>query len=284
MAGPWRYPGVIRVMALSPSRAYVATSSNVYLLDRGATSVYLTSVEAASSAGTDVSLGFRDLDIDPQGAIYAILGESIIRSNAAHTAAVWRADPNPSYDPSVCLGVVGVDDVALVNSSTLSRVSSNGVHVSFSNTPLIGYPCAFEHLATARSGWFLFQPGCNESPLERGNVDGSSFDILYTASLPGGPPLDAVQFLCSTRDAGGGFYVVVQDSTFRLRLYHLTEDANSTEGSTIISSSPSFADAQIAQLPQNDIGAFGSCQLSAASDGTIFFATSGQLWTLAPTL
>ena len=284
--GPWEFGGVVGIALDAAGRIYVAHPGLIYLVDGPTVSVFLTSTEAADTAGTGLGLGFQDMDIDQNGALYSILGGSIIRVDGPHRATLWHTDPGPSsvpgYAPSTHLSVIGVDDIALSSLWAVWHVTPLSVAMPLAYPQFQSFGCGSELLAAAPSGTFLYQRGCNVDPLARGKIDGSDFGVIYTASIPGNGPMDAQQFVCSSRDPAGGFYVVVEDDQFAFRLYHLTESAHDDIGVATISTSPSFRDAYIAQLPENNLDAFNYCRIAATADGTVVLQTSAELWRMTP--
>jgi hypothetical protein len=105
--------------------------------------------------------------------------------------------------------------------------------------------------------------------------------LLYTTDID--PTPSAIQtsnFLCTTRDPLGGFYVVVENlNDTGSRLVHLTEDAAGPTGLSEVPTRPSFI---AAEMSQNEAFAFRYCSIAAGADGTVCLQTRSQLWKVAP--
>ena len=202
-----------------------------------------------------------------------------MRSSQPHQAEPW-VDVAPTIMDARKIAVIDDGLIGLVSRTGFWTFSDAGGTLIY--PPSIFNPpgCAYEDLAADRSGTFLFQPGCNGSPLLRGEADGSGVGVLYASSLLQPGDIAADNFLCVARDPSGGFYLVVEDPTDSApRLYHVADDAQGTTGLTWIETVPSFA--QASQRKSNVLG-FLYCSLAAAPDGTVYFQTAAQLWKVAP--
>ncbi len=138
--------------------------------------------------------------------------------------------------------------------------------------------CATEDLAVARSGVFVYQMGCNGSPIQLGNLEGSGIASLLQ---PSENALDADNFLCSGRDPAGGFFTVYQDTTGASQLVHFDECFTDTTGFTVVPLSPTLAGAAAAEASVQPL-AFEYCALAVSPKGTIFIQTFDELWRVDP--
>ncbi len=272
--GAWTSSHVV-AMAARAGSVYVANSNEIVKIDGSVVSPYLTVQEAASGAGLSVAAGFRALDIDPNGALYSILSSTVIRSERAHQAAVWRKEPSLA----VQLGVVGVDDVVLISMQSMFRVRPRCASRLFTNGEFLGLDCGAAQLTVASSGAFLYAADCGVNQLYRGTSDGASFNVIYSASKPAAPPLNATQFVCSTRDPAGGFYLVIADG-IDWELVHLSDNPSGTTGLDHIVTSPTFAEARATSVSLGRPLPFSLCNLAALADGTLFLQTDSMLFSL----
>jgi len=256
-------------------RVYVQDPANIYQVDGTSISVYLTLDEAKAVAPSEP--WFVDIDIDSDDVLYVLLMGTVLQSRAAHQSTLWASLAPSSF--ATRLGVFEPSKVGLVSRSGFSVLQTTKNELVYPMAQLQNASgCATEDLATAPSGVFLYEPGCNGSPILRGKADGSGVSVLYTAGIFSPPtPLHAGNFICTARDPCGGFYVVVRDldNLEDPRLYHLTEDATGSNGLTAIETVPSLADAE---KSQSEVFAFLYCSLAVGRDGTVFLQTRSQLW------
>jgi len=265
-------------------RVYVGDKATIYIVDGTSVSKYLTADEAAAPDLVDT--GFRDFDIGPDDRLYIAIGTfssstgavtSVVRSSMAHQAELWvRFDRTAQADR---VAVISDGLLAVASPDGFSTFTAGGGKQIYTATSLMYGPgCVDEDLAAAPSGVFLFQPGCNGSPLVRGNANGSGVGVLYNSSLvQPGAVIPAVNFQCSGRDPSGGFYVVVDSDG--PRLYHMADDAQGTTGLAWIQTVPTFGQANEAQ---NQTFGFTYCSVAAARDGTVYVQTLEQLWKVSP--
>ena len=209
----------------------------------------------------------------PDGSLYILVYQGIVHSAAPHSGELFQSTSSLTFPHR--LGVIANDRVAVTHYGGLTEYTSAGSSLVYSASQIDSpSDCAVEDLTTDPSGVFLYNVGCNGSPLIRGNVDGSGVGILSTTSA-----LQAFNFICSARDAAGGFYSVITDQSDQPRLYHVDETATGTQAFTEVTTSPSFIEAEASQ---NETFAFKYCSLATAPDGTIFFQTMSQLWKVTP--
>jgi hypothetical protein len=289
---PWYATQATQGIAVDANnRVYVGDNASIFAVDGSVVSTYLTTAEVAGP--TALSSGFGDFDIAPDGQLYIVAAKlvqgsaesvEIITSNAAHQAQPWASLATVNQPQE--LGVISDGYVGLVSRDGFWTFNSNGGSIIYSTTKLgsPGYTCATEDLATAPSGVFLYLPGCNGSPLLRGRADGSGVSTLYETQIGQSltSPVVAANFLCAARDPSGGFYFVVSDTSDTdpaPHLYHVTEDAQGTNGLELIDTIPTFAQAK---QSQNEVYGFDFCSLAVARDSTVFFQTYHQLWKVSP--
>jgi hypothetical protein len=278
---PWYASQATQGMAVdSYGRVYVQDSTAVYQVEDSTVGRYLT----ASEAGVQ---GFGDMDIAPDDSLYIVAswpntvgGFGIVRSRAPHAAERWRDLSPPLMDVSK-IGIIAEGVITAVSRSGYWIFTDTGDELLYGpSMQTFSQGCACEDLAVARSGVFLYQPGCNGSPILRGQGDGSGVAKLYNASIGQVSEVSASNFTCAARDPAGGFYFIVQNvDDYAPRLFHVTEDAQGTSGLTSIDTVPSFAEAK--KQASSTFG-FLYCSLATGPDGAVYFQTYAQLWKVAP--
>lgn len=279
---PWYASQATQGIAVDPAgRVYVQDATTVYQVEGNALGKYLTSDEAAVK-------GFGDMDIGPDGRLYiaaswptpgATFG--ILRSSAPHVAERW-IDLTPTLMDVSKIAVIDDGAIAAVSRSGFWTFTDAGGKLIYGpSTPYAWSPgCACEDLAAARSGVFLYQPGCNAYPILRGQTDGSGVSTLYNAAVGHDSEVSASNFTCVARDPTGGFYFIVQNiDDYAPRLFHVTEGAQGTSGLALIDTVPSFAEAK--KRASSTFG-FMYCSLATGQDGAVYFQTYAQLWKVAP--
>ncbi len=271
----------------STGLVYVQDEMNVYVVDGDVIDVFLTAEEAAGVAGLGY-VRFQDMDIGPDDQLYISTYETILKTDTAHTAEVWGdyRGPDGLYMIQGKLSVISDDEVLLAADHSLYRLNhseSEVVYDNEENTALQWHTgCTCQELTASRSGVFLYQPGCNGSPIMRGSADGSGVGVLYDSHFGDDKDaLDADNFLCSARDPEGGFYVVVDSADGKVGavLFHLTEDSNESRGFGIVPTVPTLTQAEVIA---DETFSFGFCSLAVAPDGVIYMQTMSQLWRIVP--
>jgi hypothetical protein len=256
-------------------RVYVAAGDKVYVVDGASVSEYLTIDEARSTAGLAPSSSdsFYDMDSAPDGSLFLLTRNGVLRSTTAHAATLWQSTNQTQF----LLGVVANDEVAVIRSfDGLFSLNGTAARELYTSQQLEGTDnCATQDLAVSTHGVFLYQPGCNGSSLMRGRTDGSRVERFYEAEPSGINPMNATNFLCAARDPLGGFYVI-GDTPDGSRLYHLCEGATRYAGYNQIPTTPTFTDAANGGLK------FRYCSLVAATDGTVFIQSYNQVWQVTP--
>jgi hypothetical protein len=284
---PWYATQSTQGMAVdSQKRVYVGDNANIYVVDGTSLSTYLTIAEAA---GTNAAAaGFGDFDIGPDGRLYIVMSAftpdagqvvNVVRSNLPHIAQPWVSLSQVLTPRRV--SVISASYLALISWDGLWTFTDGGGKLIYPAAELVDtIDCAATDLAAAPSGVFLYEPGCNGSPILRGNADGSGVGSLYNSSLLAPSVVPADNFLCVARDPAGGFYLVGDNSADDApRLYHVAEDAQGSTGLIWIQTTPTIAQAK---KSQNETFGFDFCSLAVASDGTVFFQTYHQLWKVTP--
>ena len=203
-----------------------------------------------------------------------------MRSSQPHQVEPWL-DLSPTLTDVANMAVIDDGVVGVISRTGFWMFSDGGSQLVYGQSPLSGYHgCACQDLAAARSGFFLYQPGCNGSPILRGRSDGSGVGVLYNTALTQASEVPASNFTCVARDPSGGFYFIAQNiSDGAPRLYHVADDAQGASGLTWIETAPSFAEAK--NRASNVFG-FSYCSLATAGDGTVYFQTYAQLWKVSP--
>jgi len=262
-------------------KVYVGDYANVFMVDvpTAAVTTYLTAAEAGGN-------GFGDHDIGPDGRLYIVMSRTvagtlgIVRSSQAHQAE-WWVDLSPTLMEAGVMGVIGDGYIGITSRAGFWTFTDGGGKLVYDKTQLVSTDsCANLDLAVARSGTFLYQPGCNGYPLLRGHADGSGVGPIYTTAVSPPNILPASNFSCSARDPSGGFYFIIQDvDDYAPRLYHMTEDAQGTSGLTWTETTPSFLEAK---KRVSNVYGFDFCALAAANDGTVYFQSYAQLWMASP--
>jgi hypothetical protein len=179
------------------------------------------------------------------------------------------------------MGVVSEAEIALVSSAGMYLAKPAGNSLLYGPSVLQGgTDCATEDLAVQTSGVFVYQPGCNGSPIVRGNVDGSGTQVLFQW-MPGQPnKIDVQNFLCSGRDPAGGFFTVLEDETTSdPRLVHFDDCFTADTGYEAVPLAPSLA--AVAAASSESL-TFRYCSLAVSPTGTIFIQTFHQLWRVDP--
>jgi len=277
--GPWEINQSTAGIAVDDNgRVYVADTDNVYAVDNAQVSVFLTPEDAAAITGGPVLLyTYADLDIGSDGLLYILTQDWLIQTNTAHGGVALR-DLKTIVAPAH-LGVASPVLAGLINHyDGLWTVGPSGNEMVYDDTQVLGGTnCATEDLAVQSSGVFLYQPGCNGSPIVRGKLDGSGAVVLFDEQPN---TLNVHNFLCVARDPAGGFFVMAEDDdTGDSTLLHFGEDVSETNGATRVLSAPTFA--QAAET-QDETLLFRYCAMAAGKDGTVWIQSFKQLWRLSP--
>jgi hypothetical protein len=270
----WQVGQSVAGMAVdAQERVYLSDNNNVYLVSCESVSVYMTAAEAAYIAGVSSVGGIQDLDIAPDGSLYILLWDAIVRSTAPHQVEVFKQFASNTLPHR--LGVIDNERVAVTDDNGLTVYSATGAQLAFLDSQIDGgQGCAVEDLTTAPSGIFLYAPGCNLWPLLRGNVDGLQISAISTQAN-----MLNDNFICSARDPSGGFFTVVRNLDNQPTLYHVDETAPGASAFVPVTTSPSLIEAQ---MSTNETFAFDYCSLAVGPDGRIFLQTMSQLWSISP--
>ncbi len=263
-------------------RVYRMDEENVYRVRGSEADVFLSTDDVADLVGDEVNWGFEDIDIGPDQRMYLAFGRRILRSEGPHQVEVWQDFTDRSWLPAYQhLRVLAEDQVVFTNEWGLSLITPSSAPAVY-NAQQLGWAqgCATENLAVARSGVFLYEPGCNTSPLVRGNTAGTGVGLLYETEYQGSSPLSAANFLALARDWNDGFYVLIEEEgSGKPQLYHLTESSTQAAGIELITTTPTFAEAREAYSP---VAFSNGCSMAAAPDGSLYIQSYYQLWRVWP--
>lgn len=280
--GPWNVvQQTTGIAADAAGRVYVADSGHVYRVRGNRVSTFLTLEDVSPVVGQRGDGGFYDLDIGPDQRLYLALGSTVVRTDTPHQIELWRDLGQgwlPSYEK---LGVIGGGCVGVTNGRGFWRVTRDRQDLVYDRDQVQWQQgCAAEDLATASSGVFLYQPGCNGSPLRRGNANGSGIQTLYETDGLEESPIDATNFICAARDPAGGFYALVHGDNFDRDplLYHLTEVSDDVMGFEPIPTTPTIVAANAAHGTSLT---FDFCSMATAPNGDVYIQTIAQLWRVA---
>lgn len=291
--GPWMVAQeTTGIAADDKGRLFLNDENAIYVVENGEVALFLTLEDGVSAVNRPTNALFKDFDIGPDQKLYITFGDWILRADTAtaHQAEVWRElDPEINGTWARFLGVLAEDSVVVSGSPGLSLIGNQNELVYTTDDFDFDTGCATEDMAVGRSGVFLYQPGCNGSPLGRGNIDGSGVATVYesTLGLIGGERYPVSTFGCSGRREGGGFYTVLEgglleaEST-RNRLFYFTEEANQDGGFSEILTDPPLAKASYLEQQAGVILSFHFCAIAAAPDDTIYIQTGRQLWKVSP--
>jgi hypothetical protein len=280
--GPWQVGQESTGIAVDPTGAiYVSDPDTVYRVDGDDVSVFLNRDDIVAAGAGDRGGRINDLDIDPEAQLTLAVSGYVLTSRTAHSLRVAQ-ELMPVDQGLAKLGVVERDFFLLVTPNGMSAYDQGHAALLYDAGQLERTAgCAAEDLAVSGTGEFLYQPGCNPSPLMRGYADGSGVGVLYEAGKETKVPISASNFVCSARDPAGGFYVVTRNAAGLLPLlYHVNEHADRTDAARYLPTEPSLAALQNEEWP--DPLAFYFCSIAVAPDGSIVFQTFRQLWRIWP--
>ncbi|MFO0615679.1 MAG: hypothetical protein U0414_24000 [Polyangiaceae bacterium] len=257
---------------------FVMDDSNVYAVQGSTVGVYLTLDELDAIVGTPHA-GFKDLDRDPSGAIYVLAPVSLsstgtlFKLTGPHAGEVVAS--LPELGQMEHLAIRTADFMGFIRyAGGFWTLEGGAMKEVYSGTDIgDGTGCATEDLAMQASGVFLYQVGCNGSPLVRASALGGAPDTIQPKSFA-----NASNFVCSARDPAGGFYVMASpdlaDAT--ASLVHADEDFALPAGIQTIVTHPSINSA--AQSEGNLV--FRYCSMAVSKAGTVFIQSFDQLWKL----
>lgn len=278
-SGPWQVVQQTTGIAVDgDGRVYIADSSNVYAVQGQHVSTFLTLQELSSVVGQRGDGGIYDLDIGPDRRLYLAVGSTVVRTDTPHQAQLWRdlgQGWRPSYEK---LGVLAGGCVGILNGEGFWLATRKRQERLYDREQVqYQQGCAAEDLATAPSGVFLYQPGCNGYPIRRGHADGSGMATLYETDALGHSALHASNFRCVARDPAGGFYALISADNLGQDplLYHLSDMSDATTGFEQVETTPSIADANAVH---GNVLTFDFCSMAAAPNGDVYIQTIGQLW------
>jgi len=269
---PWEIIQDTGGIAVDPNeRVFIADGITVYMVEDGIVTPWLEAADGISSP--------MDVDVDENGLLYVIdmFDRRVVQSSAAHELEVLVDVPQLSTP--INLGVLAPGQVAIRSlMDGLWTATAAGAEPLFGERELMGASgCATEELAVSLSGVFVYQPGCNGSPMVMGTLDGTELWLSFESDF--GAPGSYTNSLCSTRAPGGGFYAALQFDISTHRLVYVEEDAGNGGGWGYVETSPTYA--ELEQLTNETFG-FRYCGIAVSSSSTLYFQTSRELWVGTP--
>jgi photosystem II stability/assembly factor-like uncharacterized protein len=271
--GPWAYGGG-GLAADASQRVFASDNLNVYVVDGGTASTWLTAAEAATAAGL-VNGTFDDVDVGSDGLVYAVLSgtpsggssvDAILQSTAAHQSTLWRN-----------LGTLTVPRMKAAGAGKVGLLDHNGFSIATTASTQLVYPsamlnqsCTTAQMAIDSTGAVVF-PGCSAS-VERGSTAGAALSPYF--QLGGNPLPDRVA--CFAGDpAGGFFFLVTDDLDHSPRLYHIAPGASGAMALEHVVTEPSFGEVRVARSGGQE---FANCTMATAPNGVIYVSTQKDLW------
>jgi photosystem II stability/assembly factor-like uncharacterized protein len=271
--GPWAFGGG-GIAADSSQRVYLADNLNVYVVNAGTASTWLTHAEAATAAGL-VNTTFDDIDVGADGSVYAVLSgtppggasvDVIVQSSAADQATLWR---NLGTLTSPHMKAAGTGKVGLIDRNGFSIATSTSTQLVYPSAMLM-QSCATAQMAIDSTGAVVF-PSCSASAL-RGSTGGAPLSPVFQL---GGDPLPD-RIACFTDDPAGGFFFLVTDDLQQSpRLYHVAPGASGAMALEHVVTEPSFGEVRVARSGGQE---FASCAMATAPNGVIYVVTQKDLW------
>jgi hypothetical protein len=262
-------------------RVYVNDETAVYRVTGTKVEKFLTAAEIEADLTIDAQVPhLDDLDITPDDQLYVMASGILVATSAPHTFQLLldMRVYTDFYEPSH-LGVVTGGYAAVVKNDGLWHVASATENVYAPEALHWSSGCACEDLAVAQTGTFLYQPGCNGSPLIRGDVNGGDVGVLYDSVFNKDNPLEAQNFLCVARDPAGGFYVVVDNDLNHTELYHLDENADDGTGVRRIETKPTL---QSERETEDSPFAMRYCSIAVDPvSGSVNLVTFADLWRIS---
>ena len=258
-------------------RVYVSDEDTVYRVTGSKVEPFITAAEIRDGLSFDVQfLRIDDLDIDPDDVVY-VLASGVLVSVAKPHEFEFLLDMRQYTDfyEAAHLGIAG-GYTAVAKNDGLWRVAGEPENVYTAEELGWSSGCAAEDLAVAHTGTFLYQPGCNGSPLIRGHVGGGEVGVLYDTVASDDNPLEAQNFLCVARDPAGGFYVVVDNDLNHTELYHLDEQVDDRTAVRRVDIDPTL---QSERETEESAFAMRYCSIAVdPSDGSVSLVTFADLW------
>lgn len=270
--GPWEILQDTGGIAVDPGeRVFIADGITVYMVEDGVVSTWLEAADGIEAP--------MDVDVDEDGLLYVLdtSGLRVITSSAAHELAVLVDVPQLSTP--INLGVVDPGVVAIRSHfDGLWTATAAGAEPLLGERELMGASgCTTEELAVSRSGVFVYQPGCNGSPLVMGTLDGTEPWLAFESDF--GEAGAYTNSRCSTRAPGGGFYSVLEFDIYTLRMAYLEENAGNGGGWGIVETSPSYR--ELEQITNEPFG-FLFCGIAVSPSSTLYLQTGRELWVGTP--
>ena len=174
---PWYLALKPGVAADATGRFFVSDESNIYVVEGGTLTTYLTRAEAVTGAGLQYAARFKDIDFGPDGLLYAIVSgglmgaststDVVVQVSAAHQATFWRD-----------LGLISEPRMKVVSANRIGFLSRDGFTTATTTAQQLVYPaaalqsssgCPMSDLAINPSGVVAFPSAyCNGRPIRRG--------------------------------------------------------------------------------------------------------------------
>ena len=255
----------------SQENLYVSDGQSIFVVRAGVVSVYL------SQATIGATSAIQSLDVAPDDTLYFLAGNAIYHATAPEQVALQHQVT--AAQVVMWLGVVD-DNQALVldyYEAGLEKIVGATETLLYNGTTIPGATdCSSQSLAVQRDGVFFYLPGCNGSPLLKGNSDGSGAGVLLQSELS--PRLVADNFNSVTRDPAGGFVLSVENNagTWNNALIHCDENGNWFE---IVTSPPmgTYVGSII-----DDIFEFHSRPVAVGPSGAIYVVGIHSIYRLSP--
>lgn len=288
---PWSSTGAIKAMAVdSAGRIFVMNTKGVFVVENKKVSPFLTFEESAMQVPALANGRFQDMALGSDdvpyllawgGSTFTPTTTQVLRVRGAHAVEAWLT---PTANFAQFVSVVAPGKIAIGDRDGLKVfTASDDGQTILKRPPFIGSSeCANQDFVLAPSGVFLSNPGCNQSGLDRGTIDGATYARLVEASWAKRNDQDYPNFACIARDGAHGFYFATSSLTgvaTEARLFHLDESATTPAEIAAVPTDPTFA---FAAKTQSETFAFVYCNLATGPDGSVYYETASQIWKVAP--
>lgn len=220
--GPAIWTVLTRATAIDADRLFVTDGQNVFVVEDGVPSVYLSLSDL--SAVSDYP-HVASMDVGPDGRLYILVyfPYQILVSDAPHVFSIHRDDLSAAEAYPALMGVETADRIMVVSHNHgMYEVTPGGVSLLYDDGAIQTQNCEAEDLALSQDGWLYYLPGCNGSPVLSGKTDGSGVGELEDPDDLG--EYDRWNFGGIARNPPGGVMVNLVGT-----LYHLAVDGSATE-------------------------------------------------------
>ena len=245
------------------NRVFVVDDEHVYMVVGDEVTIWYEPEEPVDRV--------RDVDVH-DGEVWILTDSAVLRSTAPSVAEV-------EYDLAQLtvirhLGVVSPDVAAITHRNEgLWLATPDGLGPTLLEEELLGgTSCATQDLAVSKTGRFLYQPGCNGSPIVMGDVHGGPTEVFFDDAFT----RDDIYWnaLCSTRAPESGFYSLTHTGQAPV-IHYVPEEPGSEFEWSAIPTSPSL---EQLEESSDEPFAFRYCAVAVAPDDTLFIQTRSQLW------